>query len=101
MTSEADTAIAVSDPFARHLMVQYLERREQDFKAIGTALAESNFAAIEAVGHKLRGSGSAYGLDEVTRLGRELERAAQAEDSAVIANRMAELQSYVHHLKLA
>ncbi|MDX2412272.1 MAG: Hpt domain-containing protein [Woeseiaceae bacterium] len=101
MTRDSDTAIAVSDPFARHLMAQYLERREQDFKAIGTALAESDFAAIEAIGHKLRGSGSAYGLDEVTRLGWELEKAAQAEDSVVIADRMSELQSYVHHLKLA
>lgn len=101
MSADENTAIAVSDPFARHLMAQYLERREQDFEVIGTALTESNFAAIEAIGHKLGGSGSAYGLDEVTRLGRELERAAQAEDSKAVAARIAELQSYVHQLKLA
>lgn len=101
MSIDDNTAIAVSDPFARHLMAQYLERRQQDFKAISAALKESNFAAIEAIGHKLGGSGSAYGLDEVTRLGRELETAAQAEDSTAIAARIAELQSFVQHLKLA
>lgn len=101
MTSDDDTAIEVSDPFARHLMAQYLERREQDFRAIATALTESDFAAIEAIGHKLGGSGSAYGLDEVTRLGRELEKAAQAEDSIAVEAHIAELQFYIHHLKLA
>jgi len=96
-----DTAIEIKDPFARRLMAQYLERREQDFNTLGTALANSDFAAIEQIGHRLSGSGSAYGLDEVTRLGAALERAASDKDASAAADSIEKLESFVHHLKLS
>ena len=103
MVADDETAIAitVADPFARHLMAQYLERRAQDIEIISTALAESDFDAIVLIGHKLFGSGSAYGLDEVTRLGGQLEGAAEARDSAKIGTLLGELEAYVNQLKLS
>ena len=96
-----DTAIAVADPFARRLMAQYLSRRGPDFEALTAALADSDFDTIELIGHKLFGSGSAYGLHEVTRLGGELESAAQARNSEKISVLIGEFEAYVQQLKLA
>ena len=101
MITEEDTAIAVADPFARRLMVQYLDRRRRDFEMLSAAVADSDFDTIELIGHKLFGSGSAYGLHEVTRLGEELENAAQAQNPAKIAALIEELETYVQQLKLA
>ncbi len=98
---DEDTAIAVADPFARRLMAQYLSRRGRDFEALTAALADSEFDTIRLIGHKLFGSGSAYGLHEVTRLGGELESAAQAQNSATIAALIGDLKRYVQRLKLS
>ena len=98
---DEETAIAVTDPFARRLMAQYLERRGRDFEALSSALADSDFETIELIGHKLFGSGSAYGLHEVTRLGGEFESAAQAQDSPRIVALIGEFESYVQQLKLS
>jgi HPt (histidine-containing phosphotransfer) domain-containing protein len=101
MKINEDRAIAVTDPFARRLMVQYLERRGRDSELLSAALADSDFDTIESIGHKLFGSGSAYGLDEVTRLGGELERAAQASDATSIAALISAFEAYVQQLKLS
>ena len=103
MVADDETAIAitVADPFARHLMAQYLDRRAQDIKLISAALAESDYDAIILIGHKLFGSGSAYGINEVTRLGGQMEGAGEAQDSAKIATLLGELEAYLKQLKLS
>lgn len=98
--SDEDSAIPVADPFARRLMSQYLERREQDLKTLSSSLAEADFEAIALTAHKLYGSGSAYGLDEVTRLGGELEKAAQLRKPDQIAPLLEDLRRYLRRLKL-
>lgn len=100
MAANNDKAIAVADPFARHLMAQYVRRRERDPEILSAALGGSDFEAIKLIGHKLFGSGAAYGLHEVTRLGGELERAAEAQDAEKIRVLIAELERYVQQLKL-
>ena len=100
MADEEETAIPIADPFARRLMGQYLERREQDLKLLSSSLAEADFEAIALTAHKLYGSGAAYGLDEVTRLGGDLEKAAESRKSCEIAALLDELGGYLRRLKL-
>lgn len=100
MPGNEDTPIAVADPFARHLMTQYIERREKELKVLNDSLAKEEFSAIAQTAHKLYGSGAAYGLDEITRLGGELEEAAKLRDSAKVATLINELGDFVRHLNL-
>jgi HPt (histidine-containing phosphotransfer) domain-containing protein len=100
MMGDEGTAIPVADPFARRLMAQYLERRERDLKALSSSLAEADFEAIALTAHRLYGSGSAYGLDEVTRLGGELEKAAESRKPNQIAALLEDLRRYLRRLKL-
>lgn len=100
MKGDEDNAIAVSDPFARRLMSQYIERRERELKALRASLAEKDFQGIILTAHKLYGSGAAYGLDEITRLGGELEKAAELRELDKVTDLIRELESFVLHLKL-
>lgn len=81
-------------------MGQYLVRREQDLKSLGSSLAAADFDTIALTAHKLYGSGAAYGLDEITRLGGELEKAALAGEPGDIEALLDELGRYLQHLKL-
>ncbi len=98
---DENTAIAVADPFARRLMAQYLERRERELTALSLSLAAGDFDSIALTAHKLYGSGSAYGLDEISRIGGELEKAAGSRETAAVAALIQELDDYVGHLRLA
>ncbi|MEO1034355.1 MAG: Hpt domain-containing protein [Pseudomonadota bacterium] len=74
------------DPFARQLRARYLRRRQDDLTMLAESLAKSDFTAIRDIGHKLYGSGVPYGLDEVSRLGGELEDAAKSQQAEQIAH---------------
>ena len=100
MSDERDKSIEVADPFARQLMARYLKRREDDLELLGRALAESDFEVIERTGHNLSGSGSAYGLDAVSELGRGIEEAARREDAAETRSLLDDLANYVRTVTL-
>ncbi len=95
MGDERDKSIEVADPFARQLMARYLKRRQKDVELLGRALADSDFQTIERTGHKLSGSGSAYGLDTVSRLGRDIEDAARQNNAGRIRCLLDELAEFV------
>lgn len=72
--------IEVPDGVERALLVAYLERRREDLAKLRQALHEGDMRGARLIGHRLYGSGSAYGLPRVSVLGHEIERAAQARD---------------------
>lgn len=97
---DQSTPITVADPFARYLMAQYLKRREEELAQLNASLADADFESIVLTAHKLFGSGAAYGLDEISRLGGALESAAESRHAARVAALLAELERYLQHVKL-
>lgn len=81
-------------------MARYLERRQQDLLTLDRALDEAEFETLRLAGHNLSGSGAAYGLDEVSRLGRRIEKAAGRRDANEIRRHLDELADFVHTVKL-
>ena len=100
MGSDSDRPIDISDPFARQLMARYLERRDSDVGRLRDALRETEFETIRVTGHNLFGSGSAYGLDEISRLGERIEKAAERKDAGGIERLIADLETYLRDLKI-
>ncbi len=98
MGSNTDRPIDIADPFARQLMARYLERRENDLVSLRAALGNEEFDKIEVTGHKLFGSGSAYGLDEISSLGRSIEKAAAERDAGGLDLLIADLERFLHNL---
>ena len=100
MGSDSDKPIDISDPFARQLMARYLERRDTDIGNLRVALDDEDFDTIRVTGHNLFGSGSAYGLDEISRLGESIEKAAEQRDADALGNLISDLQAYLVGLKI-
>jgi len=100
VTVKKAVPIEIADPFARKLVGQYLENREGDIDKLRGAVHHEDFETIRTTGHNLFGSGSAYGLDEVSRIGARLEKAADEQDAAGISRLVDELADYLRDLEL-
>jgi len=100
MESETGKPIDIADPFARKLMARYLKRREAEIGELKLALEATEFEKIRVTGHKLFGSGATYGLNEISRLGQGIEKAAEARDVGRIRRLIGELQRFLKDLKI-
>jgi len=92
--------VNIVDPFAKTLIRSYLQRREQDLSLLRSSLNEKDFEYIRVKGHNLAGSGSAYGLDRVSEIGKLLEEAAQLLDATSTSAHIDELESYLNNLRI-
>lgn len=100
MTEGKTMPIAVTDPFARKLMNQYLDNRRKDIDKLTSALEDSDFETIRITGHNLLGSGSAYGLDGISGIGESIEKAAESADEQRIERLIGELRDFLKWLKV-
>jgi len=100
MAKDAGNRVNIADPFARRLMVQYLGRREADLQSLRSALASEDFDSIRIKGHNLYGSGSAYGLDRISELGADLERAAKKHDGDHIGQLIDTLETFIRSVRV-
>ena len=81
-------------------MVRYLGRREADLQSLRAALASEDFERIRNKGHNLFGSGSAYGLDRVSELGADLERAAKKQNTETIGQLIDMLEAFIRNVRV-
>ncbi len=68
-------------PAIRALLPAYLESKRDDLRRIRQALERRDFETIRILGHNMKGTGSGYGLNAVSRIGELLETAAR--DSSI------------------
>lgn len=99
MTSEQPVLIKI-DPDVAPLLDRYMARRYDDVERLQTALAESDFATLESLGHQLKGSGPAYGFERYGSLGAELEEASGQEDMSAVKRIVTDLIDYTQNIQL-
>src|SRR5438445_86082 len=58
----------------------YLERQRAAARGLQKSLEGGDYDSIGVLGHRLKGSGSGYGLDRLSQIGAALEQAANARD---------------------
>lgn len=63
------------------------------------AWKKKDYKKIEFIGHGLKGSGSSYDFDEVSNLGKELERAAIVKDDKMIRQKIQEFESFLQNIQ--
>ncbi|MGB5332348.1 MAG: Hpt domain-containing protein [Woeseiaceae bacterium] len=101
VTRENGKPIEIADPFARRLIGKYLSNRKDDIGKLTLALAESDFETIRVTGHNLYGSGAAYGLDQISWLGENFEKAADAGNAPEIERLIGELADFLDNLRVS
>lgn len=78
----------------------YLEKRRKDVQTYRQALADRDFDTLRMLGHKMKGTGAAYGFPELTQIGSAIEEAALRKDAATIAAGVDRLDWYAGNVKL-
>lgn len=79
---------------------RFLARQERALKGLEAAVRKRDFARVRSMGHDLKGSGGAYGLDALSRLGTQLEVAADAADVDGIGRLLQQLEERLSRVEL-
>ncbi len=91
----------IDDPAVLELLPRYLERRVEDIQAMRDAVMREAFEPVAHLAHRMRGSGSAYGLPFVTKVGKQIEQAAQHLDGPAIIDALDRLADYLGRVRIA
>jgi CheY-like chemotaxis protein/HPt (histidine-containing phosphotransfer) domain-containing protein len=74
---------------------EYLAKCRRELPIITSLLATRDFAALQLMGHTLKGSGGCFGLSELTQLGSVLEECARGADEAGCGRQVQTLKTYL------
>jgi PAS domain S-box-containing protein len=95
-----ENVIAHVDAELEDLMPGFLDNRRRDVVRFREALARGDYESIRILGHTLKGGGGGYGLDTITRIGREIENAAQEKKTENIKKYIDELSDYLDRVEV-
>lgn len=87
------------DPDILVLLPAYLLRRDADVLLLRKHIEVQDFESIRVIGHKLRGNGSLFGLDSISKTGEELESAAGDKDIFKVRKYIQELFEHLEKIK--
>lgn len=82
------------------LVPGFMENRRQDVVSIKDAVERDDLETIRVLGHSMKGSGGGYGFDEISKIGRAIEEAAEATDPDEIRKQADDLASYLDKVKV-
>ena len=63
------------------ILPKFINNVRRNPSAIAAALACGDFATIRSLGHNMKGTGSSFGLPQISEIGNELEQAAKLQDA--------------------
>ena len=81
------------------LLPTFLANCHSHARTLRTAAAAGDLAAAASVGHKLAGSGTSYGFERVSELGREIERLAKGGDAHAVGDLARQLEDYLARVR--
>lgn len=87
------------DPELESLLPGYLENRDRDLLALRSALAAGNRHEIETIGHRMKGSGGAYGLASISELGAQLESVGRQGELGGLESVISALESEIAEIR--
>jgi len=93
-TKNIKTTVYV-DPEIKQFLPEYIENRKKDTAAILEMLKKNDFLNIKTLGHRMKGSGKLYCLEEVSKIGAKIETAANMSRNDEIEKLCQELLVYL------
>ncbi len=86
--------------YAIQLIPKFLENREKDIKEAEASLKRKDFETIERLGHSMKGTGSIYGFDGISELGKMIELSAKDKNPVEIKSSLEELKDYLNRIEI-
>lgn len=88
------------DEDLEEIMPRYLEIRRKELLELEQAVESEDFEKIRMLGHKLKGTGSAYGLDELSRLGTLIEDKAMEKEMGDVPQLTSRVRLFLENLEV-
>ncbi len=92
---EEERLVVYADPDIADEIPWYLGQVKEYTEAIEKAMGDKDFETIEDAGHRMKGSGEAFGFDAVSEMGKSLEQAAKERDLDEIGKTLKDLLKYI------
>jgi hypothetical protein len=101
VSAERTTKLRIPAPkgIPIQLVAGYVERTHRHVSLL-SASDQMDFESARTVGHRLKGTGTGYGLPAVTEGGRCIERAATDRDRAGLRRALVELSLYLQSVEV-
>jgi HPt (histidine-containing phosphotransfer) domain-containing protein len=101
MDSSARETITIDmPPGLEHIMPAYLAWRREEVSELMALLAASDFERLAKLSHNIKGTGTSYGLPDLSHIGADLELAAQRCDAVAAGAQLMQLKYYLEHLRV-
>jgi CheY-like chemotaxis protein len=91
---------AMPDDEILAIVPAFLDARRDDVHALTRALASGDYARIQTIGHRLKGTGRSYGFDDISEIGRALEEAGTAGSPDAAARHIDALRAYLECVQI-
>ena len=88
------------DPDLQDLIPDYLKSRKNDLLVYQQALEKGDFDSIGVLGHSMKGSGGGYGIDDLSSIGRAIEKAAKNRDKESVHKSIIDLTEFLNKLEV-
>lgn len=82
------------------MLTNYVQRCLAALPVALTALNQLDYGHMRVLGHRLRGSGGAYGIPGLTGMGLHIEEAALRGDQAELLRQLADLEAYLGRVEI-
>ena len=69
----------LNDPEFQELIRQYIQYLAENLPELKQNLAAKDLLKIQKFGHNLKGSGGGYGLNDMSKVGQQIEETAKAQ----------------------
>jgi len=81
------------------MVAAYIQRCLASLSEAEAALDRLDHNSLRSYGHRLKGSGGAYGIPRLTEIGSVMEEAAKRNDTAELQSQLATLEIYLNRLQ--
>jgi HPt (histidine-containing phosphotransfer) domain-containing protein len=82
----------------RDIVPGYLERQRSGVRTLLDASEVGDYQTAATFGHRMKGSGSGYGLDRITEIGAAIEQAARQRDAGKLRELAQELEDFLRRV---
>jgi HPt (histidine-containing phosphotransfer) domain-containing protein len=82
------------------MVTAYVNRYLIALTVAKTALDQSDYGHLRVFGHRLSGTGAAYGIPALSQMGSAIEKAARRDDMTELWLQVDDLEEYLNRLEI-
>jgi HPt (histidine-containing phosphotransfer) domain-containing protein len=99
--SQARIFVHPPEELPYQVVAAYLGRCRQDVRSLKDGIDRLDFDFARTYGHRMKGSGGAYGFPQLTKIGASIEEAARGHNGDTLRNCAATLETYLESIEVA